>query len=309
MDSSEYEEIGGYRFSLPRSGKERSISQSRWPSIVISLLIIAGLLAISKWIVWEIERGNWERVRWAPMILFGLIYVSPLAVLIVMVRKRKRQAPARITPPGGIPATAVNVRAIVISGGQRVAASNGWLWAEEDFLTFRGEMYQFQLRPRDFREPDDLPKLASGKPMGLLTPKGIPSRTVKVVGVDDPGGTTMTVGRTNSEIKSVLDQWRRAAITNRPSLFPPLRRAEAQVNIGKLLVGTLGVGVGLGLVLWICALLFREYVAQNNPLALFGAGLALPLMLMLVVWMERIEVRSHNRKIETLKALGKVELV
>ncbi len=308
----EFEQIGNYRFCRYRRPNGPTSAILSWSFPLVLVLTVGGFLAASKWAISETERGNFIPMKVVAFALLGTVgAIYPLAIgLIVAKRFKKRSEPLlkKVGPEHAIPCSVHLSHA-----GKHFALAEGWLWLDEDLLTFRGDRFDFALRPRDFHKSFKSERMAQGQPVRLLSLKGHGWIGLRI----EPLATGLTARQAIKEsdrvMRTLTEDWRRAASTTRASLFPPLTRESMPETSGfkgrkfafACLVSSLAFAL-LGLAIhW----MFRDYMEQSNPLLFASAFGLLPVTFLLSIWGAVLTSRSERKAIQKLKDSGWVEMV
>jgi hypothetical protein len=311
MDSPEFDQFGSYQFSRLRPAKEKAGLGFTWHFPVMTVLSVSGLLGGSKWAVNEIEKGNFLPGRIMAFSVLGVAIAAYIAAVVSLVQQRRKRITEMPTLPPGYPIDAIACRIRILAANSSILIADGWIWVDQDLLVFRGDCFDFALRPRDFHKTVDVKKLSASKLVRFLAPKGFGPLSMRIVTpVSD-----RLAPELSRKLESRLGEWRRAATTSRPSLFPPFavvdsaKRNPVTGNTKKFI---LGIGVAMvvcGLFGFLTQLLFKDYLEQTNPFMFALAFALLPSTFLFAVLGEIAQGKSRRLAIEKLKASGRVEMV
>lgn len=303
MELQQFDEIGGRRFCKPRDSRKHGPERTFFTFLAIGIAITLAMLLSGKWAVVELERGNSLPMRIVGIgfiALFGVLYLS---LFVVAFTQRRRDAKQKVPVMPGVPANAIPCQVKLYRHNSLYIAADGWLYSDEDLLCFRGDRFDFELRLQDFPNGPDCDKLSAGSLCRILGPKSF-------------GSFAMAIGKRSggSDLKPVLDRWRRSALTSRTALYPPFHSnvrpvVLKQVGLARKMVAAMSLSAvifgGLGL---LTHLLFREYLNQPNPWAFAMAFAALPLIFGLMAGMSVLEAKASHKAVEKLKRAGRVEM-
>ncbi|MGV3616546.1 MAG: hypothetical protein ACO1SV_14555 [Fimbriimonas sp.] len=166
---------------------------------------------------------------------------------------------------------AVPVQVSVTNGSAPRGKSNGWLFVEDGRLVFRGEWFDFALRPQDFERPDGPLRSLSTEGVKVKVPKGISPQLLRIAFLARHGE-EWGPDRTGQErFRTELKAWL-ARDAQGGSTFPPLRWNRQVIRMGPLVLAFGVLGVGLGVVTsQLPTILGTDILADRNML---GVGLA-----------------------------------
>lgn len=308
MNAPEYEEIGGIRFCRLAASREPVRFGFSWRFPVVAMASVGLLLLGAKLVVLQIEQGNFLAGRIFMWSIQGLLLLAVLAALVSSRRRAKPVEIKKVIPPAEFPDNSKMAFARILEADKTVLRAQGWLWIDGDLMRFRSEPFAFDLRVRDFGKGFDVQKLVSGKACRILTPKGVQVQKLEVSFLGESEGKPVFDPRGWEGMRSEFESWKLAAVSSTPSLFPPIRRGENYKVGRRVLVGS-GIAFvaffGLGLLI---QFLFSEYLAQQNKLSFALALAGYPVIFLIAAYGQGFIYKSLNKKIDKLKASGKVEM-
>lgn len=230
-----------------------------------------------------------------PVQIFGALLCSAmfLVPMIVTIRERLKK------PTIEVPERPENVPKESLFAGCRVrwasgvsVKSPGWIWQEKGLLIFRGEWFDWQLKPEDFG--------------GWRLRKSIVQRSLKL-----PRSLlqcTLTVYPADqAAFVALLAQWQDAVPSGGESIFPPLEVPENKFSMGGLWMPVTAVAAMFALVIGVIikALPIDSY--RERPEMPYLSGLcvfALIMMLPLMLVAGSSSFKSHAKQLAKLRKGG-----
>jgi|GEM_PF-6173487 len=256
----------------------------------VLLVILAVIAAGARWIIGQIQHGNYIAGPVAFVVFLGLVYLVPMVALLVSRRQNQIEPEAA---PQGLPIHAVFVRASLSSRG----SGFGWLWFDGEWMRFESDRFEFRLRRSDFR-PKDLFRAFRAATAQVVTPKGISQNSLTLIPCARRDDQWMAIPGAWKRLEGPFRQWESAAASRTPSLYPPLRASRAPVPVRFLVRFGLIFAGSLWAAVLMLALILPEYFLTWRLPAVLGGCLLLAPLFSLSFLGHAAEARAINRQID-----------
>jgi hypothetical protein len=291
------ESVSDQRVSLWKARPEpKEVSLDSLKTIAITIAALAAVVALSRWILARTAAGDF-----LPGQIFALtVMASPfVAFVLILASKRKRTTEVEPTVPSCAEfPRAVPVRVALSTGGSSRGFSEGWLSVDDGLLVFRGEYFDFALRPEDFKKPEDLLVHFGRQGAAVVTPKGVSPQYVRVQFLAREGEQWIVDEAGKERFRRDLEGWANGR-PHRAPLFPPLRTSRTPVRTRGLLLGFGGVGLVLSLMIWqLPFLLGTEVFKGRDSLGIAAAVFAFMMMIPIQLAMVAKSINPADREVE-----------
>lgn len=291
------ERIGGQLVAQWKGQPEpEKVSLNATRTILYTIGSLVVVMLLSRWIIERTKAGDFT-----PGWIFAIVVMaSPLILLvIVLIQKARRGHKVEpIVPSCADLPRAVPVRVSLTNTQAFRGRSNGWIFVADGLLTFRGEYFDFALRPDDFTRPKKLMAQLTDRGAPVTTPKGISPQMVHIrfLAREDERWIVDDTGKKRFERD--FDAWLNSR-TSLSSVFPPLRDSKTAVRVQGMFAAFGGVGLLLGLVVWqLPWILGTDTLADRNMLTVGILTFLFMLCLPASIAMSAKGSRPFDREVE-----------
>lgn len=299
------ERIGNAAYSLWKVERPLESRSPRFSRAFVAAILCGSLalLALGRWVAERTRAGDFLAAKAFGIALLAVVYLGPIAVLILL-RRRPKAVGEPWTPPRDVPRGAV----AFLAGSRARGRSVGWLGFERDLMAFRGAGFDFRLRREDFAPKGKLLRqFRGGASVPLRRPKGITNHGLRLT----PGRITdagfVADPKLWKEMEAAFTSWESGAFTSEPSLFPPVRPAPTvRPTLGwqDIVAPPIFMGLLFGSAGFLLPLPATPDGSPRSPYPLAVAGVLLGVVWPLLLWTTHLASRSTAREADRAARQG-----